>query len=47
MKLIFPVGSFILSLGIPAMAGDYASQIIAYRHAHGLTSVRLDSRLNW
>jgi hypothetical protein len=28
------------------MAGDYASQIIAYRHAHGLIAVRLDCRLN-
>jgi uncharacterized protein YkwD len=46
MKLIFPVASLILSLGIAAMAGDYASQISAYRHAHELTSVRLDSRLN-
>jgi hypothetical protein len=47
MKLIFPVASFIPSLGILAMAGDYASQIIAYRHAHGLISVRLDSRSKW
>jgi len=46
IKPIFPVASFIPSLGIPVMAGDYASQIIAYRHAHGLTSVRLDCRLN-
>jgi len=35
-----------LSLGFAAAnAGDYASAISAYRHAHGLPAVKLDSRL--
>ena len=36
-----------LSLGVtvPAAAADYASAISAYRRAHGLPAVRLDSRL--
>jgi uncharacterized protein YkwD len=42
------VAAFVLVLGIsaPALASDYASQISAYRRTHGLSSVRLDSRLN-
>jgi hypothetical protein len=28
------------------MAGDYAGAISAYRHAHGLPAVRLDSGLS-
>ena len=31
---------------VAAMAGDYASEISAYRRAHGLSAVRLDGRLN-
>jgi uncharacterized protein YkwD len=31
---------------IPATASDYAGEISAYRRAHGLSVVRLDSRLN-
>jgi uncharacterized protein YkwD len=36
------------SLGfvLPARAGDYASEISAYRRAHGLPAVRLDTRLD-
>jgi uncharacterized protein YkwD len=35
-----------LGMTVPALAGDYASQISAYRRAHGLSAVRADSRLN-
>jgi uncharacterized protein YkwD len=37
---------FSLSLAAPAMAGDYASEISAYRRAHGMPAVKLDSRLD-
>jgi uncharacterized protein YkwD len=37
---------FSLSSAVTAMAGDYASAISAYRRAHGLPAVRLDSRLS-
>ena len=33
-------------LAMPAVAADYASQISAYRHAHGLSPVRMDAKLN-
>jgi uncharacterized protein YkwD len=33
------------SLAAPATAADYASEISAYRRAHGLSAVKLDSRL--
>jgi uncharacterized protein YkwD len=38
----------VLSLGLTTTAGaaDYASEISAYRRAHGLTAVKLDSRLD-
>ena len=36
----------IAGMTVPALASDYASQISAYRRAHGLSAVRLDSRLN-
>jgi uncharacterized protein YkwD len=35
-----------LGMTVPALAGDYASQISAYRRAHGLSAVRADSKLN-
>jgi uncharacterized protein YkwD len=35
-----------LGMTVPALAGDYASQISAYRRAHGLSAVRADSRLH-
>lgn len=38
--------AFGLGVAVPARAGDYASEISAYRRAHGLSAVRLDSRLN-
>jgi uncharacterized protein YkwD len=38
--------AFGLGFAIPATAGDYASAISAYRHAHGLPAVRLDTGLN-
>ena len=31
---------------MPAVAGDHASQISAYRRAHGLSAVRADSKLD-
>jgi uncharacterized protein YkwD len=52
MPSLFRIGllltalSLSLSLAVPAMAADYAAQISAYRHAHGLSAVRSDSRLN-
>ena len=36
----------LISLTMPAMAADYASQISAYRRAHGLSAVKIDARLN-
>jgi uncharacterized protein YkwD len=36
----------LLSFVTPVLAADYASAISAYRRAHGLPAVRLDSRLN-
>jgi uncharacterized protein YkwD len=35
----------LLGFSAPAMAGDYASQISAYRRAHGLSAVRADGKL--
>ena len=35
-----------LGFAVPAMAADYAGAISAYRRAHGLPAVKLDSRLN-
>jgi uncharacterized protein YkwD len=35
-----------LSFAVPAMAGDYAAEISAYRRAHGLPAVKSDSRLD-
>jgi uncharacterized protein YkwD len=35
-----------LSFAVSATAGDYAGEISAYRRAHGLPAVRLDSRLD-
>jgi uncharacterized protein YkwD len=38
----------VLSLGLTttARAADYAAEISAYRRAHGLLAVKLDSRLD-
>jgi uncharacterized protein YkwD len=38
--------SLVLGISVPAFAGDYASQISAYRRAHGLSPVRADSKLS-
>ena len=46
MRLFLAALCFSLSLAVPAMAGDYASEISAYRRAHGLPAVKLDGRLN-
>ncbi len=35
-----------LGFAVPAMAGDYASEISAYRRAHGMPAVKIDERLN-
>jgi uncharacterized protein YkwD len=37
---------FSLGFAATASAGDYASEISAYRRAHGLSAVRLDGRLD-
>jgi uncharacterized protein YkwD len=46
MRLFLLALSFSLSFAVSATAGDYASAISAYRHAHGLSAVRLDSRVS-
>jgi uncharacterized protein YkwD len=46
MKRWFAAFALVLGMSVPALAGDYASQISAYRGAHGLSSVRMDSRLS-
>jgi uncharacterized protein YkwD len=46
IRLFFLALCLSLSCAVTAMAGDYASEISAYRHAHGLPAVRLDSRLD-
>jgi uncharacterized protein YkwD len=38
--------TFSLGFAGPVMGGDYADAISAYRRAHGLPAVRLDSRLS-
>src|ERR1700688_2264780 len=48
----FRIGLFLAALlcspsfAAPAMAADYASKISAYRRAHGLSAVKLDSHLH-
>ena len=46
MKTWLAAMSLVLGFSIPAFAGDYAAEISAYRRAHGLSQVKLDSRLN-
>jgi uncharacterized protein YkwD len=46
MRLFLAALCFSLSLTVPAMAGDYVSEISAYRRAHGLPAVKLDGHLN-
>jgi uncharacterized protein YkwD len=46
MRLFVAALCFSLSGAGPLMAGDYASEISAYRRAHKMSAVKLDSRLN-
>jgi uncharacterized protein YkwD len=46
MKIWCAVVGLLLGISVPAFAGDYASQISAFRRAHGLSEVRADSKLN-
>jgi uncharacterized protein YkwD len=46
MKLFWLALCVAMSLAAPALAGDYASEISAYRKTHKLPAVKLDSRLN-
>ncbi len=46
MEIASLIVCLILGLQTSAMAADYAGQISAYRRAHGLSSVTIDSRLN-
>jgi uncharacterized protein YkwD len=46
MRLFFLALCFGLGVAAPAMASDYANAISAYRRAHGLPAVKLDSRLS-
>src|SRR4030081_631148 len=45
MKIRCAVVCLVLGSLAPAFASDYASQISAYRRAHGLSAVRADSKL--
>ncbi len=45
MKLFLLVLSFSLGFAAAATAGDYASEISAYRRANGLSAVKSDGRL--
>ena len=46
MRWVLAALCFSLSFAVPAMAGDYASEISAYRRAHKMSAVKLDSRLD-
>jgi uncharacterized protein YkwD len=46
IRLFFAALCFGLVFIVPATAADYAGEISAYRRAHGLPAVKLDSRLN-
>ena len=46
MKIRCAVVALMLGFSAPAFASDYASQISAYRRAHGLSAVRADSKLS-
>jgi uncharacterized protein YkwD len=45
IRLFLATLLFSMSFAFPAKAADYASEISAYRRAHGLPAVKLDSRL--
>jgi uncharacterized protein YkwD len=46
MKIWCAVVGLMLGISAPAFASDYASQISAFRRAHGLSAVRADSKLS-
>lgn len=46
MKMWIAAVGLVLGLSTPAIAGDYASQISAYRRAHGLSTVQADGKLS-
>ena len=46
MKIRCALVGLMLGFSAPAFASDYASQISAYRRAHGLSAVRADSKLS-
>lgn len=46
MKICRAVVGLMLCISAPAFAADYASQVSAYRRAHGLSAVRADSKLS-
>jgi uncharacterized protein YkwD len=46
IALVAVTVGWVSSLVAPVMAADYAGAISAYRRAHGLSGVRLDSRLD-
>jgi uncharacterized protein YkwD len=46
MKMWIAAAGLVLGLSMPALASDYASQISAYRRAHGLSAVRADGNLS-
>jgi uncharacterized protein YkwD len=45
-KMWIAAAGLVLGLSAPAIASDYASQISAFRRAHGLSAVRADSKLD-
>jgi uncharacterized protein YkwD len=45
IRLFLAALLFSVSFAVPVMAADYAGEISAYRRAHGLPAVKLDSRL--
>jgi uncharacterized protein YkwD len=46
MKTLFAVIGVMLALSGSAWSADFASQLNVYRRAHGLSPVRMDSRLS-
>src|ERR1700712_2076604 len=46
MKIWFAALGLVLGMSMSAFASDYATQISAYRRAHGLPAVRADSKLS-
>jgi uncharacterized protein YkwD len=45
-KIWLAAASLVVGFSVPVAAGDYAAEISAYRRAHGLSQVKLDSRLS-